>query len=48
MPIVRYSTRSAPRIVDLERHFDEHRGFVRADVSTLPYGLPGLSEALDE
>jgi aldehyde:ferredoxin oxidoreductase len=36
------------RIVDFERHFDEHRGFVRADDSTLPHGLPDLSEALDE
>ncbi|WP_101295769.1 aldehyde ferredoxin oxidoreductase family protein [Halegenticoccus soli] len=33
------------RIVDLERHFNNRRGFDRGD-DTLPYGLPGFDEAL--
>ncbi|MFP9060386.1 aldehyde ferredoxin oxidoreductase family protein [Natrialbaceae archaeon A-chndr2] len=33
------------RIVDLERHFNNHRGFDRRD-DTLPYDLPGFEDAL--
>jgi aldehyde:ferredoxin oxidoreductase len=35
------------RVVDLERHFNNRRGFDRADDS-LPYDLPGFEAALDE
>ncbi|WP_254547174.1 aldehyde ferredoxin oxidoreductase family protein [Halomarina pelagica] len=34
------------RIVDLERHFNNRRGFDRAD-DALPYDLPGFEAALD-
>jgi aldehyde:ferredoxin oxidoreductase len=34
------------RVVDLERHFNNRRGFDRAD-DTLPYDLPGFEAALD-
>ena len=36
------------RIVELERHFNNQRGFDRADDDDLPYDLPDLSAALDE
>jgi aldehyde:ferredoxin oxidoreductase len=35
------------RVVDLERHFNNRRGFDRAD-DRLPYDLPGFEAALDE
>ena len=35
------------RIVSLERHFNNQRGFDRSD-DTLPYDLPGFQQALDE
>jgi aldehyde:ferredoxin oxidoreductase len=35
------------RIVDLERHFNNQRGFDR-DADTLPYSLPDFEEALDD
>jgi aldehyde:ferredoxin oxidoreductase len=35
------------RIVDLERHFNNQRGFDRAD-DTLPYEIEGMDDALDE
>jgi aldehyde:ferredoxin oxidoreductase len=35
------------RVVTLERHFNNRRGFDRAD-DTLPYRLPGFDEALDD
>jgi aldehyde:ferredoxin oxidoreductase len=35
------------RVVDLERHFNNQRGFDRED-DTLPYDIPGLEEALNE
>jgi aldehyde:ferredoxin oxidoreductase len=35
------------RVVDLERHFNNRRGFDRAD-DTLPYDLPGFDAALDD
>jgi aldehyde:ferredoxin oxidoreductase len=35
------------RIVDLERHFNNRRGFDRGD-DALPYDLPGFDEALDD
>ncbi|MFB6302254.1 MAG: aldehyde ferredoxin oxidoreductase family protein [Haloferacaceae archaeon] len=35
------------RIVELERHFNNQRGFDRGD-DTLPYEIPGLEDALDE
>jgi aldehyde:ferredoxin oxidoreductase len=34
------------RVVELERHFNNQRGFDRAD-DTLPYDLPGFDAALD-
>jgi aldehyde:ferredoxin oxidoreductase len=34
------------RVVELERHFNNQRGFDRAD-DTLPYDVPGFDEALD-
>ncbi len=36
------------RVVDLERHFNNRRGFDRADDDALPYDLPGFDEALSE
>lgn len=36
------------RIVDLERHFNNRRGFDRTDDAALPYDLPGFDEALSE
>lgn len=35
------------RVIDLERHFNNRRGFDRAD-DQLPYELPGFEAALDE
>ncbi|ESS04992.1 MAG: Aldehyde:ferredoxin oxidoreductase, partial [uncultured archaeon A07HR67] len=35
------------RVVELERHFNNRRGFDRAD-DRLPYDLPGFEAALDE
>jgi aldehyde:ferredoxin oxidoreductase len=35
------------RIVELERHFNNQRGFDRSD-DTLPFELEGLEAALDE
>lgn len=35
------------RIVELERHFNNHRGFDRTD-DRLPYDIEGLKDALDE
>jgi aldehyde:ferredoxin oxidoreductase len=35
------------RVVDLERHFNNRRGFDRAE-DTLPYDLPGFDAALDD
>jgi aldehyde:ferredoxin oxidoreductase len=35
------------RVVDLERHFNNRRGFDRDD-DRLPYSLPGFDAALDE
>jgi aldehyde:ferredoxin oxidoreductase len=35
------------KVVELERHFNNQRGFDRAD-DTLPYELPGFESALDE
>ncbi|WP_152039883.1 aldehyde ferredoxin oxidoreductase family protein [Salinigranum salinum] len=35
------------RVVDLERHFNNQRGFDRAD-DALPYDLPGFDAALDD
>lgn len=39
--------RVGARTVDLERHFNNRRGFDRAD-DTLPYDIEGLDAALDE
>ena len=39
--------RAGRRIVDLERHFNNQRGFDRAD-DTLPYEIEGMDDALDE
>ncbi|WP_049980201.1 aldehyde ferredoxin oxidoreductase family protein [Halolamina rubra] len=36
------------RIVTLERHFNNQRGFDRADDDALPYDLPNFQQALDE
>ncbi len=36
------------RIVELERHFNNQRGFDRGDDDALPYELDGLETALDE
>ncbi len=36
------------RIVTLERHFNNQRGFDRSDDETLPYDLPDFQQALDE
>jgi aldehyde:ferredoxin oxidoreductase len=36
------------RVVGLERHFNNRRGFDRADDAALPYELEGLDEALTE
>jgi aldehyde:ferredoxin oxidoreductase len=36
------------RIVELERHFNNQRGFDRADDEALPYELDGLDEALTD
>jgi len=35
------------KVIDLERHFNNHRGFDRGD-DRLPYDLPGFEAALDE
>jgi aldehyde:ferredoxin oxidoreductase len=36
------------RTVTLERHFNNQRGFDRADDRGLPYDLPDFEQALDE
>jgi aldehyde:ferredoxin oxidoreductase len=35
-------------VVELERHFNNQRGFDRSDDDALPYDVPGLESALDE
>jgi aldehyde:ferredoxin oxidoreductase len=40
--------RVGDRVVTLERHFNNRRGFDRSDDDALPYDLPGFEDALEE